>query len=187
MQPHPQKKLAQAHRIEGSLILYRSAARSQRKAEKSRVRAEPWWSMVLEVPLFLRTLLRLVFVCLHRHRSPPITLRTPSPSNLPGYPSESGRGMYVTCLDCGQKFAYNHKSRRLVDFWGIHNPEALAELRRRVDGFVSPLRSLAARVGRLNLRIPINEFVRSLHRLAILTKSPWTKSQRSIASKWVPR
>jgi hypothetical protein len=180
MQPHPQKRLARATRIEGSLILYRSAARSQRKAEKSRVRAEPWWSMVLGVPLFLRTLLRLVFVCLHRHRSPPITLRAPSPSNLPGSASVPVRGMYVTCLDCGQKFAYDHKFRRLVDFWGIHDAEALAELRRRVDGFFSPLRSLAARVGRLNLRIVIK------HRLGILTKGLWTKSQRSIASKWAP-
>jgi hypothetical protein len=180
MQPHPQKKLARASRIEGSLILYRSAARSQRKAEKSRVRTEPWWSMVLGVPLFLRTLLRLVFVCLHRHRSPPITLRAPSPSNLAGSPSVSGRGMYITCLDCGQKFAYNHMTRRLVDFWGIRDAEALAGLRRRVDGFLSPLRGLAAGAGRLNLS---HELVRSMHRLGILTKGLWTKSQRSIASK----
>jgi hypothetical protein len=183
MQPQTQKKPALAHRIEGSLILYRSAARSQRKAEKSRVPQKPWWSVVFGAPLFLRTLLRLVFVCLHRHKSPPITLREPIPSNLPGCRSAYSRGMYITCLDCGQKFAYNHKTRRVVDFWGIHDAQALAGVRQSIDGFFSPLRGLAARVGGLNLRIPINGFARSMHRLATLTKGQRTKSQRSIASK----
>ena len=170
MQPQPQKKVARAYRIEGSIVLYRSAARSLFKAERSLLRAEPWWRMVFGAPLFLRTLLRLVFVCRHRHKGLPITLRESIPSNLPGCRSVHGRRTYITCLDCGQKFAYNHKTRRLVDFWGVHDEEALAGVRRRVDGFFSPLRGLAARIGRLNTRIPMSEFVRSVHRRGILTK-----------------
>lgn len=46
MQPQPQKKVARAHRIEGSIVLYRSAAKSQFKAQTSLLRAEPWWNMV---------------------------------------------------------------------------------------------------------------------------------------------
>jgi hypothetical protein len=187
MQPQMQKKLPRAHRIEGSIILYRSGARSQRKAEKSVLRRAPWWSMVFGAPLFLRTLLRLVFVCLHRHKSPPITLREAMPSNQPVCRSVDGRGMYITCLDCGQKFAYNHKTMRLVDFWGIHDAEALAGVRRRVDGFFSPVRDLVAGFGMLNLRISIKEFVGSIRHLGALTKDQWSKSQRSIASKWVSR
>src|ERR1700694_862363 len=187
MQPQPQKKVARAYRIEGSIVLYRSAARSQFKEERSLLRAQPWWSMVFGVPLFLGTLLRLVFVCRHRHKGPPITLRESIPSNLLGCRPVYGRGTYITCLDGGQKFAYNHKTRRLVDFWGVHDPEALAGVRRRVDGFFSPLRGLAARVGRLNMRIPVSELVRSVHRLGVLTKGQWTKSRRLIASKWVTR
>jgi hypothetical protein len=183
----PQKKVDRAYRIEGSIVLYRSAARSQFKAERSLLRAKPWWSMVFGAPLFLRTLLRLVFVCPHRHKSPPITLRESIPSNLPGCRSVNGRGTYITCLDCGQKFAYNHRTGQLVDFWGVHNTEALAGVRRSVDGFFSPLRGLAASVGRLNMRIPMSEVVRSVHRLGILTKGQWTKFRRLIASKWVPR
>jgi hypothetical protein len=170
VQPQPQKKVARAYRIEGSIVLYRSAARSLFKAERSLLRAEPWWRMVFGAPLFLRTLLRLVFVCPHRHKGLPITLRESIPSNLPGCRSVYGRRTYITCLDCGQKFAYNHNTRRLVDFWGVHDAEALAGVRRRVDGFFSPLRSLAARVGRLNMRIAMSELVRSVHRLGILTK-----------------
>jgi hypothetical protein len=187
VQPQPQKKVARAYRIEGSIVLYRSAARSQFKGERSLLRAEPWWSMVFGVPLFLGTLLRLVFVCRHRHKGPPITLRESVPSNLPGCRSVYGRGTYITCLDCGQKFAYNYKTRRLMDFWGVHDVEALAGVRRRVDGFFAPLRGLAASVGRLNMRIPMSQFVRSVHRLGILTKGQWTKSRRVIASKWVSR
>ena len=187
MQPQPQKKVARAYRIEGSIVLHRAAARSLFKAERSLLRAEPWWSMVFGAPLFLRTLLRLVFVCSHRHKGPPITLRESIPSNLPGCRSVYGRGTYITCLDCGQKFAYNHKTRRLVDFWGVHDAEALAGVRRRVDGFFSPLRGLAARVGRLNMRIPMSELVKSVHRLGILAKGQWTKSRRLIASKCAPR
>ena len=187
MQPQPQKKVARAYRIEGSIVLCRSAARSLFKAERSLLRAEPWWRMVFGAPLFLRTLLRLVFVCPHRHKGLPITLRESIPSNLPGCRSVYGRGTYITCLDCGQKFAYNHKTRRLVDFWGVHNEEALAGVRRRVDGFFSLFRGLAASVGRLNMGIPMTELARSVQRLAILTKAQWTKSRRLIASKWVPR
>ena len=187
MHPQPQKKVSRAYRIEGSIVLYRLAARSLFKAERSLLRAEPWWSMLFGAPLFLRTLLRLVFFCSHRHKSPLITLRESIPSNLPGCRSVYGRGTYITCLDCGQKFAYNHKTGRLVDFWGVHDAEVLAGVRRRVDGFFSPLRGLAARVGRLNMRIPMSELVRSVHHLGILTKGQWTKFRRLIASKWVPR
>jgi hypothetical protein len=166
MHAQPQKKVARRYRIEGSILLFRSAARSPFKAE----RALPWWSMIFGAPLFLRTLLRLVFVCPHRHKGPPIALRESMPSNLPGCRSVYGRGSYITCLDCGQKFAYNHKIGRLVDFWGVRNAEALAGVRRRVNEFFSPLRDLAARVGRLNMRIPMSALVKSVHRLGLLTK-----------------
>ena len=170
MQPQPQKRVARVYRIEGSIVLRRSAARSLFKAERSLFRAEPWWSLVFGAPLFLRTLLRLVFVCHHWHKGPPITLRESIPSNLPGCRSVHGRGTYIVCLDCGKEFAYNHKTRQLVDFWGIHDAEVLAGVRRIVDEFFSPLRGLAARVGRLNMRIAMSELVRSMHRLGILTK-----------------
>jgi hypothetical protein len=182
----PRKKVARAQRIEGAIVLYRSAARNQLKAETSLRRAEPWWNMVLGAPLFLRTLFRLVFVCRHRHKGPPITLHEAIPSNLPGCGPLYGRGTYITCLDCGQKFAYDQKTRRLADYWGVHNAEALARVRQRVDGFFSPLRGLAARFGRLNMRIS-SQLDGSVRRLGILTKDQWTKSRRLIASKWVPR
>jgi len=182
VQPEPQKKVIRAYRIEGSIVLYRSAARSQFKAETSLLRAEPSWSALFGVPLFLGTLLRLVFVCRHRHKGPPITLREAIPSNLPRCRSVYGRGTYITCLDCGQKFAYNSKTRRLVDFWGVHDAEALAGVRRRVGGFFSPLRGLTTTVGRLNMRIPMSQLVRSVHRLGILTKVQWTKSRRLIGA-----
>src|SRR5882762_10383975 len=187
VQAQPRKKVARVYRIDGTILLYRSAARSQLKVERSLPRAEPWWSMFLGVPLFLRTLFRLVLVCRHRHKGPPITLRESIPSNLPGCRSVDGRETYITCLDCGQKFAYNHKTGRLVDFWGVHNAEALGGVRRRVDGFFSPLRGLAARVGRLNMRIPMSQLVKWVHRLGILTKGQWTKSRHLMAGKWVPR
>jgi len=172
VQPQSQKRVARAFRIEGSIVLYRSAAaRSLFKEEYSPLREEPWWSMLVGAPLFLRTLLRLVFVCSHRHKGPPITLRESIPSNLPESRSVYVRGTYITCLDCGQKFAYNYKTRRLMDFWGVHNAEALARLRRSVDGFFSPFQGLAAKIGRLDMRIPMNQLLRSWHRLGILTKS----------------
>ena len=170
MQPQPQKKAARAYRIDGSIVLYRSPARSPLKAERSLIRPEPWWSMVFGAPLFLAALLRLVFVCPHRHKGPPITQRQSIPSNLPGSRSVDGRGTYITCLDCGQKFAYNHRTGRMVDFWGVHDAEALAGVRRRVDEFFSPLRSLAASVGKFHMRIPVSQRARSVHRLGILTK-----------------
>jgi hypothetical protein len=169
MQPQPQKKAGRAVRIEGSIVLYRSAARGQFKAQGSLLRAEPWRNVVFGVPLFLRTLLRLVFVCLHRHKGPPVTLRESIPSNLSGCRPVCGRGSYITCLDCGQKFAYNHRTGHMVDFWGVHDAKALAGVRRRVHEFFSPLRSLAASIGKLNIRIP-SQRARSVHRLGILTK-----------------
>jgi hypothetical protein len=170
MQPSPRKKVAHAYRIEGTLVLYRPAVRSTFKTERAPSRVEPRWSRVFGVPLFLRTLLRLVFVCPHWHRGPPITLRESIPRNLSGCQSVNSGGTHITCMDCGQRFAYNHKTRRLVDFWGVHDAEALAGVRRRVEAFFSPLRGLAARIGRVKIRIPMSELVRSLHRLRILTK-----------------
>ena len=186
MQPQPQKKAARAQRIEGAIVLYRSPARNVFKAERPQRRGEPWWSVVLGAPLFLRTLFRLVFVCRHQHKSPPMTLREAIPSNLPGCRPLYCRGTYITCLDCGQKFAYDHKSRRLEDFWGVHDAEARARVRWRVGGFFSSLEGLAARFERLNLRIS-SQLDRSVRSLGILTKDRWTKSRRMIASKWVPR
>jgi hypothetical protein len=170
VQPQPQIKVVRAYRIDGSIVLYRSATRSLFNAERSLLPAESWWSMVFGAPLFLRTLLRLVFVCPHLHKGPPITLRESFPSNLLGCRSVYGRGTYITCLDCGQKFAFNHRTRRLVDFWGVRDVEALAGVRRRVVGFFSPLLGLVATVGRLNMRIPMRELARSVHRLGMLTK-----------------
>ena len=169
MQPQSQKKVARADRVEGSIVLYRSAARSQFKAQRSLPGAQPWWNTVLAVPLFLRTLLRLVFVCHHWHKGPPVTLRDSIPSNLGGRRPAHGRA-YITCLDCGQKFAYNHRTGRMADFWGVRDAEALAGVRRGVAGFLSPLRSLAAAVRRWNMRIPTTQRVRPVHRLGILTK-----------------
>lgn len=163
MQARPQKKVARAYRIDGSLVLYRSAARSLFKPERGFSGTKSVWNIVFGVPLFLRTLFRLVFLCPHRHQGPPITLRE-------SIPTLDGRGAYVTCLDCGQKFAYNHKTGRLADFWGVHDAEAQARVRRRVDGFLSTLRGLAARVGRLNMGIPKSEPVSSVHHLGILAK-----------------
>jgi len=187
MQRQPQKKVARAYRIEGSIFLYRPAARSQSKGERSLLDAEPWWRMLFVVPLFLRTLFHLVLFCPHRHKSPPITLRESIPSNLPGCRSVYGRGTYITCLDCGQKFAYDCKTGRLMDFWGVHDVEALAGVRRRVEGLFSLLRGLATRIGRLNMRIPMSDLVKSLPRLGISTKAQWIKSRRLMASKWVPQ
>jgi hypothetical protein len=166
MQPQPQKRVVRAYRIERSIVLYRSATKSLFNAERSLLRAEPWWSLVFVAPLFLRTLLRLVLVCPHLHKGPPITLRESFPSNLPGCPPVYARRTYITCLDCGQKFAFNYETRRLVDFWGVHDAEALAGVRRRAVGFFSPLLGLVATVGRLNM----SALVRSVHRLGILTK-----------------
>jgi hypothetical protein len=178
--------MPRAYRIEGALVLYRPAARSQFKAERSLSRAGSWWSVVFWAPLFLRTLLHLVFVCRHRHRGPPITLREPNSSNLRGYPPAGDRGTYITCLDCGKKFPYNHKTGQLVDFWGVHDAEALAGVRRRVDELFSPLQGFVARASKLNMRIS-SQLYRPVSRLGILAKGQWRKSRRLIASKWAPR
>jgi hypothetical protein len=178
--------VARAQRIKGALVLYRSPVRSPFKAEPSLRRAEPLWSVVLEAPLFLRTLLRLVFVCGHRHKGPPMTLRESIPSNLPGCGPLYNRGTYITCLDCGQKFAYNQKTRQLVDFWGVRDAEALARVRRRVKELFAPLRGLAGRFGRLNMRIT-NQLDKSARSLGILTKDQWTRSRRLIAGKWATK
>lgn len=169
MQSQLQKKASRATRIEGSIILYRPATKSLFNAKRAPLPAQPWWMMVFAVPLFLRTLLRLLIACSHRHKGPPITLRESIPSNLPGR-SDYGPGTYITCLDCGQKFAYNHKTRRMVDYWGVRDAEALAGVRRKVGEFFSPIRDLAARVGKLYLRIPRGELARSIHRFGIPTK-----------------
>lgn len=178
MQPQPLKKVARADRIEGSILLYRSAARSQFNGQRPVSRGEQLSNLVFGVPLFLRTLLRLVFVCLHRHKGPPITPRVAIPSTLLGPRSIFGRETYIICLDCGQKFAYSHKTRRLVDFWGVHDAEALAGVRRRVHEFFSPLRGLATLVGRLNVRNSMSELVKSLHHLGVLAKGQAAKSRR---------
>src|SRR5579859_7193764 len=82
VQAQSQKKAGQAYRIEGSIVLYRSARASLFRAQKARNPGEPWWNKVFGVPLFLRTLLRLVFVCLHWHKGPPVTMRESIPGNL---------------------------------------------------------------------------------------------------------
>jgi len=163
----PQKKADRGYRIDRSIVLYRSAARSQFKAERSLLGAEPLWRLVLVAPLFLRTLLRLAFVCPHRHKGTQIPLRQSIPSNLPGCPSVYGRETYVTCLDCGQKFAYNYKTGRLVDFWGVHDAEALAGVRRRVNRFL-PLRRLAPRIDTLNMTVSMSGLCNSMLRIIIL-------------------
>jgi hypothetical protein len=156
-------KVARAVRIKGAIVLYRPPATTQSKAEKSLSRAEAWWNVVFGVPLFLRTLIRLVYACPHWHKGPPITVRESIlPSHPPGSRPVYCRGTYITCLDCGHKFAYNHRTRRMVDFWGIHDAEALAAVRRKIGEFFSPLPDLAAWVGRLNLRIPISNLARSV-------------------------
>jgi len=162
MKSQLQKKLARAYRIRGSIVLYRSAQRSPLKSERALPGAKPWWTFILGLPLFLRTLFRLVYVCPHRHKGPPITSREPIPHNLHGFKSVTSRGTFITCLDCGQKFAYNSTTRRLTDFWGVHDVAALAGDQRRVVEFFSPLRGLAAKAGNLNIRIPIARFVRSI-------------------------
>ena len=176
MQPQAQKKVARGYRIQGSIVLYRSAARSQFKAERALLRTEPWWTVVFGVPLFVRTVLRLVFVCFHRHKSPPLRLRG-SATSQPGFRSAGGLATYITCLDCGQKFAYNHKTRRFVDFWGIRDTEALEAVRRRVEGLFAPLGGLAARVGG-NARMLVSQLVRSARDLAIFMKGQQNKSRR---------
>ena len=169
MQPQRQKNVARAYRIEGSIVLYRPTARRVLKPESSPARAEPWWGVILGVPIFLRTLVRLVIACAHRHTGPPTTLRERMPSHLPGR-SDYEPGTYITCLDCGQKFAYDHKTRRLIDYWGIHDVEARAGVQRKIAEFFSPIRGFAARLGRLDIRIPLSAVGRSMHHLGTMMK-----------------
>ena len=183
MQPLAQKKVAHAYRVGGAIVLYRLAAGSISMEEGPLLRPGPSWNVVFALPLFLRTLLRLIFLCHHRHKGPPITPRESFSSRLLAGRSFHSQGTYVTCLDCGQKFAYNHKTMRLVDFWGIHDAEALAEIRRKFYGVFSPFRDLVASVGTLNMGIPMDVLVRSVRLLAISTKRQWTKTRRWIGSK----
>jgi hypothetical protein len=162
---------APARRSETSVIRQSFAPRSRPKAERSLLSAAPRLSMVIAAPLFLRTLLRLVFFCSHRHKGPPITPRQAIPSSLCGRLSTDKRETYVTCLDCGQRFAYDHKSRRLVDFWGVHDAEALAGVRRSLDGFFLPLRKLAARIDTLDITVSMSGLARSVRRVVISEKS----------------
>jgi hypothetical protein len=162
---------APAYGSERSVVRHGFAPRSRPKAEGSLLRAEPRWSIVFAAPLFLRTLLRLVFLCPHRRKGPPITPRQIISSNPSGSLSPYKRETYVTCLDCGQRFAYDQKSRRLADFWGVHDAEALAGVRRRLDGFFLPLRRLAPRIDTLNMAVSMSGLARSMLRIVILKKS----------------
>jgi hypothetical protein len=170
MQVERQKKVARAYRVEGAIVLYRPATRRQLKSARLPGRAEPWWGVVIGVPLFLRTLVRLVIACPHRHKGPPITLRGSIPSHLPGR-SDYGPGTYITCLDCGQKFAYDHKARRLVDFWGIRDVEARAGVKRKIAEFFSPVRGSAATLGWPHTRIPVSAVAGTTHHPGVLLKS----------------
>lgn len=147
MHPQLQKKVPRTYRVEGAIILYRPLANNLSKAEPPRPRAASLSNIILGIPLFLRSLLRLVFVCPHWHKGPPITMRESLPSNWAGCRTVFARDTYITCLDCGRKFAYDHKSRQFIDFWGVRDPEALADMRLRVVEMLAPLRSLAAWLG----------------------------------------
>ena len=68
----------------------------------------------------------------------------------------------------------------MVDFWGIHEAEALAAVRRKIGEFFSPLPNLAAWVGRLNMRIPLSKLARPVQRPGILSRGHNVESQRSI-------
>jgi hypothetical protein len=157
-----QKKVARTYRIKGSLVLNRFTSTSPFKSERPLPSVGPWWAAIVGIPLFLRTLFRLVYVCAHRHMGPPITSREVFPPNPNKYRSLVGRGTCITCLDCGQKFAYNSTTRRLADFWGVHDVEVLEGVRRRTVEFFSPLRDLAAWAGRVITRIPIAKLVRPI-------------------------
>jgi hypothetical protein len=177
-----QKKVAQAYRVGGAILLYRLKSRSPSVEEEPLLHPEPWWNVVFVLPLFLRTLLRLIFLCGHRHKGPPITPRDPYSSRLPAGRSFFHLATYVTCLDCGHKFAYNHKTMQLVDFWGIHDAEAVAGIRRKFNGVFSPFRDLVASVGTFNTGIPMDVLFRSARLVAILTKRQWNKTRRLIGS-----
>ena len=174
-----QKMQAPACGSERSVARYSLAANRPPKAERSLLSAKPWWSMVFGIPLFLRTLFRLVYICPHWHKGPPITLRVTMPSRESGDGSVFGRETHITCLDCGQKFAYDRKTRRLEDFWGVHDADALAGVRQKFDGYFSPLRGLAARMGTPKMRVSMSEPVRSVLRSAELMKGRWIELLKS--------
>ena len=183
MQPLPQQKVTRAYRVGGAIVLYRMPARSLSVEEESLVHSEPRWSVIFGLPLFLRTLFRLIFLCRHRHKGPPLTPRESTSSGLPAGRPFHRQGTYITCLDCGQKFAYNHKTMRVADFWGTHDAEAVARIRRKFVGVFSPFRDLVASVGTLNMGIPMDGLFRSVRLLAIFTKRQWTRTRRLIGSK----
>ena len=172
------KMAAPAFGSERFVARYSFAPRSLPDAERSLISAESRWSMVFAAPLFLRSLLRLVFLCPHRHKGPPLTLRETIPSRRSGCPSAYGRESYVTCLDCGKRFAYDPKTRRLVDFWGVRDAEALAGVRRRVDGFFLPLRKLAPRMDTLNMTVSMSGLARYMLRIVTL-RSPQARFGKS--------
>jgi hypothetical protein len=147
----------------------------------SLISSEYWWTVVFAAPLFLRSLLRLVFLCPHRHKGPPLTLRETIPSKRSGCPSAYGRESYVTCLDCGKRFAYDPKTRRLVDFWGVRDAEALAGVRRRVDGFFLPLRRFALRMDTPNMTVSMSGLPRYMLRIVTLRR-PQVRFGRSGAT-----
>jgi hypothetical protein len=171
-----------AFRSERSAVRYSFAPKRLPKWERSLPSAEPRWNVVLAAPLFLRTLLRLVFLCPHRHQGPPITPRQTIPSNLTGLSSyrREVRETYVTCLDCGQRFAYDHKTRRLADFWGVRDPAALAAVRRRLQGLFLPLRGLARRIDMLNRPVS-SGFARSVRRVQILNNAQQVRFGKIVA------
>ncbi len=72
-------------------------------------------SVVLRIGALARTVLRLVVVCPHWHKSLPFTPRDVISC---GARNTATRQTYVTCLDCGKKFVYDWEPMRLVDFWG---------------------------------------------------------------------
>jgi hypothetical protein len=163
-----------------SVARYTFPPRNLPNAETSLLNAQARWNIVLAAPLFLRTLLRLVFLCPHRHKGPPITVRQTIPSGRFGRLSAYRRETYVTCLDCGQRFAWDHKTRRLADFWGVHDPQALAGVRRRLDGLFLPLRRLAPSVGTLNIRVAMRGLARSTVHIATLKSSRQFRFRRSV-------
>jgi hypothetical protein len=166
MQFRTVEKVTPTYRIAGSVLLYRLAARTQPKGEKSPLPKEPWWNVVLGVPLLVRTLFRLVFVCRHAHKGPPITIRETSPRSQARGQSVFGPETYVTCLDCGQKFAYDHKRKRMEDYWGVHDAKALAGVRQSISGWFSPVPGLFAWFGKLGSRVLADGLAKPAKRVA---------------------
>jgi len=134
------KKVSRAYRIEGVLVLYPSVARSLFTAQRPTLCSELLWSTVFGVPLVLRALLRLVLVCPHLHKGASDRRVNPiQPSRMPTC-------LWLTVLHhllgLRPKVRLQPRNRPAVDFWGVHDAEALAGVRRRVVEFFSPLPSL---------------------------------------------